>query len=264
MHAKKSLGQNFLKSKVIVSRMAKASGVSVGDTVIEIGPGKGILTDALLETGARIIAVEKDRELIPFLSKKFSEAVDERRLKIIEADILKVTEDELGIKGKIYHIVANIPYYITGELLRIFLSRSHQPHSMTLLVQKEVARRIVAHDKKESILSLSVKLYGIPHLVEIVKRTMFTPAPNVDSAVIHIESISKTKLKDAQVSEKDFFEVIKMAFSQKRKQLVGNLKSFKKSDELIELLSKKNIPVTVRAEDIPFTLWLELVRALKN
>lgn len=260
MRPKKHLGQNFLKSRVIVERIAKSAGIAPVDTVLEIGPGKGILTDALLECGAKVIAVEKDSELIPFLTEKFKEETAGGRFTIIEGDILTLPIEKI-LQGT-YKLVANIPYYITGEIIRKFLSSDHQPSSMTLLVQKEVARRIVAADKKESILSLSVKIFGTPTILEIVKRTMFTPAPSVDSAVINIANISKNKLWASGIEEMEFFKIIKQAFSQKRKQLLGNLKELKKEKELAELFNKKNIPLTVRAEDIPVELWTEIVKII--
>ncbi|HYC34527.1 MAG TPA: 16S rRNA (adenine(1518)-N(6)/adenine(1519)-N(6))-dimethyltransferase RsmA [Candidatus Paceibacterota bacterium] len=260
MKAKKHLGQNFLKSKVIVERIAASAGVVETDNVLEIGPGKGILTEALLKKAGKVFVVEKDPELIPSLCDKFKEELKNKKLVLIEGDILETDMQKL-IKGP-YKVVANIPYYITGEIMRAFLSSNHKPESMTLLVQKEVAKRIVANDKKESILSLSVKIFGEPRITEIVKRTMFTPAPNVDSAVIHISNISNQKLKGAGIEESRFFEIVKVGFAQKRKQLLGNLKSRNKGNLLEKFLSENNLPLTIRAEDIPVETWIKIVKIL--
>lgn len=260
MRPKKHLGQNFLKSKVIVERIASSAEITETDTVLEIGPGKGILTEALLGKAGRVFVVEKDSELIPFLSEKFKEEIEKKKLFLVEGDILET--DVSKLIGGDFKVVANIPYYITGEIMRVFLSSQHKPLSMTLLVQKEVARRIVANDKKESILSLSVKIFGEPKITEVVKRTMFTPAPNVDSAVIYISNISDQKLKEAEIEESRFFEIVKAAFAQKRKQLLGNLKSFNKEGKIEQILLENNLPLTIRAEDIELELWLKIVKAL--
>lgn len=260
MRAKKHFGQNFLKSEKIVERMVGASEVSEKDTVLEIGPGKGILTKALLKAGATVVVIEKDTELIPFLESKFKEETINKKLSIIEADILNIDVEEI-IKSD-YKIVANIPYYITGEIIRKFLTEEKQPTLMTLLVQKEVARRIVASDKKESILSLSVKLFGTPSISEVVKRTMFTPAPNVDSAVLVIKDISIKNLKE--IDESKFFNLVKLGFSQKRKQFLSNIKELNKNKTIDSYLKNKNIPLTVRAEDIDLQTWIEMAKILNK
>ena len=221
MIKKKSLGQNFLNSPKIIKDIVLAGNVNKDDVVIEIGPGDGILTSELLSTSAHVISVEKDDRLIPLLHQKFRKEISVRQLELIHADIL-----DLGLpyitSGK-YKVVANIPYYITGQIIRMFLESDKQPQSMTILVQKEVAERIVAKDSKESLLSLSVKIYGDPKYVMTVGRGLFTPSPNVDSAVLTIENISKDRFSG--VGDKLFFDVIHAGFAHKRKQLLPNLAS---------------------------------------
>lgn len=256
MKAKKHFGQNFLKSEKIVERMVTASEATSKDTILEIGPGKGILTKALLETGAHVITIEKDTDLIPLLNEKFINEIKEGKLKIVSADVLTLDISKM-ITGT-YKLVANIPYYITGEIIRQFLTIQNQPSLMTLLVQKEVAKRIVASDKKESILSLSVKIFGEPTITEIVKKTMFTPSPKVDSAVIVIKNIGRSKLKS--VSESDFFTTIKCGFSQKRKQLLSNTKKLEISNKIKTYLEANDIPITVRAEDLKLQHWLDILK----
>lgn len=258
MKAKKHLGQNFLQSKKIVERMAIYSNLHEGETVLEIGPGKGILTEALLNKNAEVIAIEKDKELIPLLKEKFSDKIHEKKLTLLEGDALTIPLEKY-IK-KTFRIVANIPYYITGEILRHFLEIESPPISMTLLIQKEVAQRIVANDKKESILSLSIKVFGVPTIKEIVKKTMFRPTPKVDSAIIHIENISHKKLKDLGINQKRFFEVMKLGFAQKRKTLINNLASLDKSFQLKEYLVSIGKGEKVRAEDLSLDEWLEIVK----
>jgi 16S rRNA (adenine1518-N6/adenine1519-N6)-dimethyltransferase len=250
--AKKHLGQNFLKSKKAIHTMILGSHLSAKDVVIEVGPGKGALTEALVEAGCSVIAYEKDKELIPFLEEMFAE---KKNFKLIEDDILNFDSS----KYKKYKVVANIPYYITGAILEMFLSAGFPPSEMTLLVQKEVAERVVARDKKESILSISVKAYGIPSILMKVSKHYFSPAPKVDSSILHIDSISKDFFKN--FSEESFFKVVKKSFQFKRKNIFNNLKgSFSNASDILDELG---IPKTVRAEDLSLEIFALLTQKLK-
>lgn len=251
--AKKSLGQNFLNSPKALRQIIEASHLTNIDTVLEIGPGKGALTEKLLETGALVLAVEKDQELIPYLEEKFALYIKSKKFKLIEADILDYT---LPNSILAYKLVANIPYYITGAIVRKFLDIHKQPTHMTLLVQKEVAERMVARDQKESLLSLAVKAYGTPKIVSIVPRGAFTPAPSVDSAIIAIENISRKNFKNKK-HETRFFELIHRGFAHKRKTLWHNIDTM--TNEEKDVFFKKNsIDTKVRAEDLPIEKWLEI------
>ena len=188
LSAKKSLGQNFLKSRKAIRAMIESPNITSDDVVVEIGPGKGALTKPLLETGATVIAFELDERMIVYLREHLAEYIQREQLVLIHQDVLQADLSRYT-NGKPYKVVANIPYYITNLILRTFLSGRYQPTSMCLLVQKEVAERIVARDGKESILSLSVKLYGIPTYIMKVAREYFSPSPRVDSAVILIDKI---------------------------------------------------------------------------
>ena len=245
--AKKSLGQNFLKSEKALEQIIDAAEIQKGETILEIGPGKGALTKRLLEKTNKVIAIEKDRRSVEFMKEKFEKEIKEGRLEILEEDVLNFDENNLGD----YKIIANIPYYITGEILRKFLSSDNNPSSLTVLVQKEVATRIVARDKKESILSISVKIFGEPKYIATVKKEAFKPSPKVDSAILHISNISKEKLKN--VTEERFFEVVKSGFSHKRKQLGSNLKETIKEEGAF---SKCDVNKTDRAEDLSLEQWI--------
>jgi len=153
--AKKSLGQNFLKSELALKKIVEAGEVKLDDVILEIGPGKGTLTKKLLEKTKLVIAVEKDRELFEFLKIKFEKEIAEKKLILINEDILEFNCVRQGLTQ--YKIIANIPYNITGAILKKFLGGLHQPETMVLMVQHEVAKRIMARDGKESILSISVK-----------------------------------------------------------------------------------------------------------
>ncbi len=246
IQAKKSLGQNFLKSKKALNAMVVAGEVVEGDTIVEIGPGKGALTKVLLETGAKVIAFEKDHRLIELLTETFSTYIKEGKFELYERDILEVDITEY-VKGE-YKLIANIPYYITGEITRTFLTHTCKPSIIVILVQKEVADRI--SDTKETILSLSVKVFGKPKKVMTVKKEYFSPAPKVDSAIIKISNIHnpfKTKEEEDQ-----FFFYVKKAFGQKRKKLNTTLKDFK--DELNNWETIKEM----RPEDLNVDQWLTI------
>ncbi len=227
--------------------MANKAMVKPGDTVVEIGPGKGILTKELLHSGAHVIAIEKDDALYTKLLSVFEEEIQSKKLTLIHGDVLEQDISKIT-KKKSYKVVANIPYNITGLLIPFFLESAHQPASMTLLVQKEVAQRICAKDNKESILSLSVKVFGKPVYVEKVGRTLFRPSPRVDSAIIHIENIHPGFKNLAE--KKDFFEIIKKAFNSKRKKISSTLK-----DRPIEPDLKDKRPEDLSLED-----WRRLLR----
>lgn len=259
MQAKKSLGQHFLTSSDIARAVVTAGGVQPGDVVLEIGPGTGILTTELLAQDARVIAIEKDADAIAILQERFAREQKEGKLTIVEGDIRACTPESLGISGA-YKIVANIPYYITGEILRASLTQAHQPKSMALLVQKEVAERI-CRSPKESLLSLSVKVYGVPSYVRTVRAGSFNPPPKVDSAILAIANISRENFLD--ISESCFFSLIKKAFSEKRKQVQATLGALVGKENLFTALDELNINPQTRPEDIDSTLWLALAKKLQ-
>src|ERR1035437_7740146 len=197
--AKKSLGQHFLHAPNVVGAMIHAARIEPGMIVLEIGPGKGILTHGLLKAGAKVIAVEKDERAIEYMKEGFVKEISLGKLKLVQDDILTINPSDLGLEKGNYIIVANIPYYITGEILRKFLTAQDRPSRMVLLVQKELAKRIVAADKKESILSISVKAYGEPKYIDTVPKRFFRPIPKVDSAIILIDRINKSFFEDNSV-----------------------------------------------------------------
>lgn len=265
VYAKKSLGQNFLVSQKALADIISASDLKSTDVVLEAGPGKGALTELLLKTGAKVIAVEKDHELIPFLQNKFSKEISSGQLVLIENDILLFSPQDYKLQTINYKLIANIPYYITGQFFRKFLEEGPQPSLMTILVQKEVADRVVALDKKESILSISVKAYGKPRRVAIVKAGSFVPAPNVDSAILSITDISKKFFEE--IPEKKFFEILKAGFAHKRKLLASNLTPLMaKFNFGIEkkrvVFEQGEIPKNARAENLTLENWRKLTKIL--
>jgi len=260
------LGQNFLKSKAIVNEIIKTAEIKKSDTVLEIGPGKGILTEALIKNAGVVIAVEKDPDLVAYLMKHEASP----KLKIINGDILKMNVSSFKLQASGYKIVANIPYYITAHFLRKFLQTQHQPSMMVLMLQKEVAERIVgrkpafakASAGKESILSISVKAYGQPKIIKNVPAKYFSPKPKVDSVIIKISNISHNFFNyggsTSIVKEEKFFELVKKGFSSKRKMLKNNLGISG------EILKKCDINEKIRAEKLNLEDWRCLYENLMN
>ncbi|MBU6231899.1 MAG: ribosomal RNA small subunit methyltransferase A [Patescibacteria group bacterium] len=252
--AKKSLGQHFLASKQALDRIISASSIEPGEEVLEIGPGTGILTAALIAAGAKVTAVEKDERAAALLNEKLSEDISAGRLKLVQGDVLETSP---MMDGK-FAIVANIPYYITGAILETFLERGPRPTRMILLVQKEVAERIIAADGKESVLSISVKAFGTPRIAARVPRGAFVPPPKVDSAVISVSSIGDQRFSDAGLQPDLFFRAVKAGFAHKRKLLIRNLEAICPKEKLEGMWLELGLDKKARAEDIGVETWFDI------
>lgn len=244
---KKSLGQNFLMHARIAERIVLVAEIARDATVCEIGPGTGTLTRELLKKAKKVIALEADRELVEKLRHDFSAEIANGQLELLHGDI-RAFDIEALPKG--YALVANIPYYLTGEIFRLFLTALNQPASMTLLVQKEVAER-VARSKKESLLSLSIKAYGAPRYEFTVPKGAFRPMPKVDSAVLSIRGISRARFA-SRAEEERFFALLHAGFAHKRKYVRNNLADA--GFEAGDILEK------ARAEDLPLDVWMVLTK----
>lgn len=263
---KKSLGQHFLTSPVVPNWMCGAADITVGDIVLEIGPGTGVLTKEILLRGARVVALEADIRAIEVLKDTFAAEIQNGTLTLHHLDVRGLEPKDIeGLHDHEFKVVANIPYYLSGMLFRTFLESSLQPKSLVYLVQKEVAKRITTDLKrkeKESILSLSVKAYGTPEYVKTVSRGHFSPSPKVDSAIIAVRNISRDNFKD--LDESLFFALLHIGFGQKRKQLIGNLSKHYDRSSLTNTFSTLSLPVSIRAEDVPLEIWLKLAIALQK
>ena len=256
--AKRSLSQNFLKSDAVLERIADAVDITEGETVLEIGPGHGELTRKLLNRGAHVVAVEKDDDLATELKETFSTQVNAEQLTIVHTDITTFDLSSYQLQTTSYKCVGNIPYNITGKIIRHFLTAARQPSRMVLLVQKEVAERVTARDGKESLLSISVKAYGTPRTAGTVKAGSFEPQPNVDSAILVIKNISRQFFSD--IDEERFFELLRIGFQQKRKQLLPKLKNrFSINKTVFETC---NVQPTQRAEELSVGEWSCIARMI--
>lgn len=269
MFAKKKLGQHFLRDRRILERIAAAAKLTAEDVVLEVGPGEGTLTEFLLKAG-KVVSVEKDDRLIPLLHTKFASEIGSGRLELVHGDILELsiinyqlsrnfnyqlskTPLSYKLRTTNYKLVANLPYYITGQFLRKFLQETaHPPVTMVLLLQKEVAKRIVAQDGKESILSISVKAYGTPSYRGTVKAGAFSPPPAVDSGILAVEHISKKFFEG--LSEERFFTMLKRGFAHPRKLLASNLGVPKAA------LGACNISEKARPGELSLQNWLCLAQ----
>jgi 16S rRNA (adenine1518-N6/adenine1519-N6)-dimethyltransferase len=257
---KKSLGQHFLTSNVIPEKLCAAGAVGAGDVVVEIGPGTGVLTAALLARGATVIAIETDARAITHLEERFKDEITAQKLVISAQDARDLDLNGLGLTDHGYKVVANIPYYLSGWLFRCFLEHpTLQPHTLVFLVQKEVAERI-CRDPKSSLLSLSVSVFGEARYVTTVSRGHFNPLPRVDSAIVAVTNITRERLKG--VAPGAFFTLLHQAFGQRRKQLLGVLATQYDRKTVAQIISDLGFPPTVRAEDIGCQAWVTLAKAL--
>jgi 16S rRNA (adenine1518-N6/adenine1519-N6)-dimethyltransferase len=258
--AKKSLGQNFLMHAQTAERIVAAAHLPAGATVLEVGPGTGMLTRELLRVAGKVVAVEADGSLIPGLKEAFADELSAGKLELVHADIRAFNLSSLGVP---YHVVANIPYYITGDIMRMLFEADSKPASITVLVQKEVAERIARSGGKESILSISVAAYGTPKYAFTVPRGAFIPAPSVDSAVLHVEDIRQDAFGSKQ-EESRFFSILKAGFAHKRKKLAKNLEAVAPASEISQAFEQAQLSPNARAETLSVTQWRSLASLLQS
>lgn len=251
----KKMGQNFLTNKGVVEKVINATDLTPKDVVLEIGPGLGILTKEIAKKCKKIIAIEKDKKLITPLKEELK---DYKNIEIINADILKTYRVRDSIRFEDYKVVANLPFYITAPVIRKFLEAKNQPELMVLIVQKEVAQRIVAKPPKMSILAVSVQFYAKPKIVSYISKGSFWPVPKVNSAILKITPFKKS-VEDGPLR---IFRIVKAGFAHPRKQLINNLsKELNLKKESVEKWLKKNgIDPIRRAETLSVTEWKNLLK----
>jgi len=251
---KKSLGQNFLVNEGVLDRIVATAQIVPTDTIVEIGPGTGNLTSRLVATGARVIAIEKDSRLIAPLREKFSTS---QNLEIIEADILRLEIKNLNLKISDFKIVANIPYYLTSHLIRLLLESWPSPSCAVLMVQEEVAKRMLEKPPHMNLLALSVQLYAKPSIVMRVSRGSFRPTPTVDSAVIKLDIPEHSESQRAVFAR--IMALAKTVFVQKRKQIKSRMSEIGMSEIA---LSQIGVSPTSRPQELSVEDWTRLERGL--
>ncbi|MEX0668458.1 MAG: 16S rRNA (adenine(1518)-N(6)/adenine(1519)-N(6))-dimethyltransferase RsmA [Candidatus Saccharimonadales bacterium] len=248
----KSLGQHWLFDEEALAAMLSAGEVSGEDVVLEIGPGLGSLTSYLTAVASKVIAVEADEELATGLKTR----VPLENLEVITGDILEFDTSKLP-KG--YKVVANIPYYITSKILQNFLEADNQPLLMALLVQKELAERVVATPGDMSVLAFSVQYYAKAKMLGVVPKELFDPMPKVDSSVLQVRIRNKPYFP---ADTKELFRLVKAGFGERRKQLANSLAGGLRidKDEAITMLEKANIASSARAQELSMEQWQQLYK----
>ncbi len=252
----KSLGQHWLRDRLLLEAIVESGDITSEDTVLEIGPGLGTLTSVLLGRVKKVIAIEFD----PSLARKLPAQFPGKNLEVISGDILSF---DLSTLPSGYKVVANLPYYITSKIIQKLLTSSNPPTRSVLLVQKEVAERLAAAAGKMSLLALSAQIFSEVKLGEVIPAKFFTPPPKVDSQVVILSGRAHPQVPLPQ--QKEFFRVAKAGFSQKRKKLrsslAGGLHIEKTNIEA--LLEKASISPDARAEDLSIGDWQTLADIIK-
>lgn len=252
---KKSLGQHWLRDRGVLTHIADCAEVTPDDVVLEIGPGLGTLTSELLRRSKSVTAVEFDEDLARKLPAQFPG----KNLTVVQSDILSF---DLSVLPPHYKVVANVPYYITSKIVQLLMTATNKPDTAVLLVQKEVAQRLAAAPGDMSILAVSAQLFADVSLGDVVPAALFTPPPKVDSQVVILKTRHTPFLTD--ISEKEFFRVVKAGFSAKRKMLRSSLSgglSITKDQSEAYLLAA-DIKPDVRAESLSLHDWVRLARVL--
>ena len=257
----KGYGQNFITDTNLLAAMVSDAEIKNNDVVVEIGPGAGTLTKEIAKKAKKVFAFEIDKNLEPILKETLSE---ENNVEVVFKDIQKVKEDELIqiIGTKDYKVVANLPYYITTPIIMRFLESDIIPKSITIMVQKEVAERLVSKAKDEAYgaITLAIALEGDAKLTRIVKKEMFMPIPKVDSAIVRIDVNDRY----GNVDKKSVKKLIKAAFLMRRKTLVNNIESVYKlpKAEIQSILNSMEINEKVRGEELDIDTYIELAKKL--
>ena len=261
----KLMGQHFLIDNEVLQKIIASAHIGKQDVVLEVGPGTGILTKELAKKAKEVIAVEKDPLLAETLQKQLAEEKIKNVVLLIK-DVLHFNPKEHGLQKGKYKIVANLPYYLSARFLKKFLTDPESPEEMILLLQKEVAERIIARPPNTTLLSLSVQIYAKPEIICEVSKNSFHPKPKIDSALIKISGISQKFFKENKLEEKTFWKLAKAGFSQKRKTLVNNLSGAFNMQKtgLEEIFKETHINPMARAESLSLKQWVMLTTALKN
>lgn len=254
---RKALGQHYLRDKRYLGSVLRAARLSPTDTVIEIGPGRGVLTSELINRVRRVVAVELDSALVKGLRDRFESTSN---LEVVEGDARLVHPQTLLGGLEPYKVVANLPYYAASRIVRSFLESTHRPQLLVVMVQKEVATQMVARPGKMTLLSVGIQFFGEPRVVTSIPPKAFNPPPKVMSSIVSIQVYEQPPIEVDDISR--FFSFVRGGFSAPRKQLRNSLTHGLGSTpiEMEKLLHRSNIQSTRRAETLSMTEWGVLYR----
>jgi 16S rRNA (adenine1518-N6/adenine1519-N6)-dimethyltransferase len=260
MQPNKSFGQNFLIDRATLQRIIEAAEINAGEQVLELGAGTGVLTRELARHARRVVAVELERDMLSLLAETTRNFAN---VELIERNLLYV--DPAAIFGaEAYKLVANLPYYITAPTFRHFLESANPPRLLVVMVQYEVAQRIVAAPGDLSLLGVSIQFYGKPDIVAHVPARAFYPAPKVDSAILRVDLKDEVPLAHKQ--RDSFFRLVQAGFSERRKQIHNSLARglHRKDAEVQAWLKAVRIDPGRRAETLSIEEWLQLWHEMTN
>ena len=260
MRPNKSFGQNFLVDRSTLMGIVEAAEIDASDAVLEVGAGTGVLTRELAKRARRVVAVELERDMLTLLAETTSGYTN---VELLARNLLYLDPTEVFGQTP-YKLVANLPYYITAPTFRHFLESANPPQLLVVMVQYEVAQRIVAGPGDLSLLGVSIQFYGQPKIIARVPADAFYPAPKVDSAILRIDVNPQAPL--TREERESFFRVVQAGFSARRKQLHNSLTHglHRKNEEIRSWLSAANIDATRRAETLSIEEWLQLWRCMKD
>lgn len=257
----KSLGQNFLIDKNFVDKIVDGADIA-GKNVIEVGPGIGNISYEMAKTCKKLVLIELDSSLIPILEENMS---DFRNVTIINQDILKTNLKEIQDKyfgGEPFEFVSNLPYYITTPIIEKIFEEDLDCRSMTIMVQKEVADRMLASekDKDYSSLSVFVKYYSEAKFLTKVPKSVFMPQPKIDSAVLRLN----LRVYDEKVNKEKLFALVKAGFLKRRKTILNSMSAVAEKDNLRKVFEKLNLKENLRAENLPLDDFINITNELEN
>src|SRR5579859_1332158 len=260
MRPNKAFGQHFLVDRAVLMKIVEAADIEADEEVLEVGAGTGVLTRELARRARRVVAVEMERDMLTLLAKTTGEF---KNVEVIARDLLFLDPVEVFEQAP-YKLIANLPYYITAPTFRHFLESANPPRVLVVMVQQEVAQRIVAGPGDLSVLGVSVQFFGQPRIVARVPARAFYPAPKVDSAILRVDVHAEPPL--APTEQESFFRVVQAGFSERRKQLHNSLThGLHYKNELIRnWLASAGIDASRRAETLSIEEWLRLWRVVEE
>lgn len=259
MHPNKAFGQNFLINREVLEQIIAAAELDGTEQVLEVGAGTGVLTRELAKQARRVIAVELERNMLELLAETTRGYAN---VEILARNLLYLEPEEV-FGSEAYKLVANLPYYITAPTFRHFLESTNPPRLFVVMVQYEVAKRMIAAPGDLSLLGVSVQFYGTPRIIARVPATAFYPAPKVDSAILRLDVHEQPPL--THLERDTFFRIVQAGFSEKRKQVHNSLASglHRKDEEIRSWLATAGIDAKRRAETLSIEEWLRLWQEAK-